>query len=149
MQFFDGAFRFLDGLHLNECKTLGALIVPVTDYLRVLNVPNSVEQLEQVALSRVEGKISDVETGRRNFDWLGFTLVLEPRLALLLVRLLWRTVSTTHTGWSFRAVAVAEKGDEPLPEGFLGGIDARVLMTRLAIAPSAGTASRTPRTSPG
>ena len=87
MQFFDGAFRFLDGLHLNECKTLGALIVPVTEYLRVLNVPDPVEQVEQIAFSRVEGKISDVETGRRNFDWLGFTL--GPRLALLL-RLLQR-----------------------------------------------------------
>ena len=56
--------------------------MPVTNYLGVLNVPNAIEQLEQVAFGRVEGKIPDVETWRRNFDRLWFTL--GPRLPLLL-----------------------------------------------------------------
>ena len=87
MQFFYRTFRFLDGLHRNKRKPLRALVVPVANYLGVLNVPNTVEQLEQVAFGRVEGKIPDVETRRRNFDRLRF--MLGPRLPLLLMLLLW------------------------------------------------------------
>jgi hypothetical protein len=62
--------------------------------------------------------------------------------------LLRRTISAVYTGRLF-VVSVAEEGDEPLPEGFLWGADTRVLMTRLAIAPSAGATTRTAWTSPG
>ena len=86
VQFFHRAFRFFNGLHLNEGKPLGALVVPVTNYLGVLYVSDAVKQVEQVALGSVEGKISDVETWRRNFYWFGPTL--GPRLALLLLLLL-------------------------------------------------------------
>jgi hypothetical protein len=55
MQFLHGAFRFLDGLHLNERKTFRALIVPVTYDLSVLHVPHAVEQFEEIALGGVEG----------------------------------------------------------------------------------------------
>ena len=150
MQFFHGAFCFLDGLHLNKGKPFGTLVVPITYYFGVLHVSDTVEELEQIALGRVERKISDVETWRNNFDRLGFTL--GPWLALLLLLLLLcRTVATAaNTGRCLVAFAIAEEGQEPLPEGgFLWGADARVLMTRRAIAPSAGISSRTARTSPG
>jgi hypothetical protein len=59
--------------------------VAIGDYFSIVHVPNPVEQLEQVALGRVEGKIADVETRRCDFDRLG--LMRRPRLLLLL--LLW------------------------------------------------------------
>lgn len=73
VQFADGAFRFLKCLHLNEGETLGTLIVTIGDNLCVLHLPNAVEELEEVALRRVEGKIAYVETRRCHFDRFGFT----------------------------------------------------------------------------
>ena len=57
VQFLHGAFRFLDGLHLDKCKTFRALIVPIAHDLCVLHVSNAVEQLEEIALGGVEGKL--------------------------------------------------------------------------------------------
>ena len=78
MQFLHSALRFLDGLHLHEGKSLRALVVPVTYDLRVLDVPNAVEQFEQVAFGRVEGQVTDVKTRRSNFD--RFRFARRPRL---------------------------------------------------------------------
>jgi hypothetical protein len=55
MEFLHGAFRFLDGLHLHECKSLRTLVVPITYDLRVLDVPDAVKQFEEIALGGVEG----------------------------------------------------------------------------------------------
>ena len=54
VQFLHGPFGFLDSLHLDKGKAFGALIVPITDYLGVLDVSYTVEQFEQVALSRIK-----------------------------------------------------------------------------------------------
>ena len=54
VQFLHGPFRFLDGLHLNKRKTLRALVVPIAYYLRVLHMPDAIEQLEEIALGGVE-----------------------------------------------------------------------------------------------
>jgi hypothetical protein len=54
VQFLYGAFCFLDRLHLHEGKTFRALVMPVTYDLGVLNMSNTVEQFEEVALSSVE-----------------------------------------------------------------------------------------------
>ena len=92
VQFLHGTLRFLNGLHLNESKALGALIVAIAHDLCVLDVADAVEELEEIALGRVEGQIADVKTRRSNFDrlrltlraWLAFALFLRPRLMLLL-----------------------------------------------------------------
>ena len=86
VQFFHRAFGLINRLHLDEGKTFGSLIMPITNYLGILNMPDAVKQVEQVALGRVEGQISDVETRRRNFDRLGFTL--RPWIASLVLLLL-------------------------------------------------------------
>lgn len=62
MQFLDCAFRFLDRLHLDEGEAFRSLIVLVADYLGVLDVTDPVEEIEQIALGRVEGKIPYVES---------------------------------------------------------------------------------------
>jgi hypothetical protein len=62
VQFLNGPFRFLDGLHLNKRKTLRALVVPVAYYLRILHVPHAVEQFEEIALGGVEGQVAHVMT---------------------------------------------------------------------------------------
>jgi hypothetical protein len=54
VQFLDGAFCFLDRLHLHEGKTFRALVMPVTYDLGVLNMSNTVEQFEEIALGSVE-----------------------------------------------------------------------------------------------
>ena len=54
VQFLNGAFRFLDGLHLHESETFRALVMPVAHNLGVLDMTHTVEQLEEVALRCVE-----------------------------------------------------------------------------------------------
>jgi hypothetical protein len=72
MQFLHSALRFLDGLHLHKRKTFRALVVPIAYDLCVLHVANAVEQVEEIALSGVEGQVANVETRRRDFNpfWL-------------------------------------------------------------------------------
>jgi hypothetical protein len=78
VQFADGALCFLKCLHLNEGETLGTLIVTISNNLCVLNLANAVEQLEKVALRRIEREITYVETRRCHFDRFRF-----PRRAIL------------------------------------------------------------------
>ena len=73
VQFLNGPFRFLEGLHLNKRKTLRTLVVPIADYLRILHVPDAVEQFEEIALSGVEGQVADVKTRRSDFDCFRFS----------------------------------------------------------------------------
>ena len=54
VQFLHRAFRFLDGLHLHKGKPFGALVVPITYNLCVLNMSNAVEQFEEIALGGIE-----------------------------------------------------------------------------------------------
>ena len=72
VQFLYSAFRFLDCLHLHKRKTFRALVVPIAYDLCVLHVANAVEQLEEIALGRVEGQVANVETRGRDFNpfWL-------------------------------------------------------------------------------
>jgi hypothetical protein len=60
VQFFHGAFGFLDGLHLHKCETLRALIVTVAYNFGILDVSDPVEQFEKVALGRVERQVAYV-----------------------------------------------------------------------------------------
>ena len=62
VQFLHGAFCFLNGLHLHKGESLRALVVPITYDLCVLHVPDTIKQLEEIALRRVEGQIADVKT---------------------------------------------------------------------------------------
>src|SRR2546430_17604661 len=79
VQFLYCALRFLDRLHRDEGEAFRALIVAIAHDLCVLDVPDPVEELEEIALGRVEGQIADVKTRRGDFDWLRF--MLRPRLA--------------------------------------------------------------------
>jgi len=54
VQLFYGALRFLDRLHLYESKSFRALVVAITYHLGILDVPDSVEQIEEIALGRFE-----------------------------------------------------------------------------------------------
>lgn len=47
--------RFFDGLHLHEGEPLRALIMFVAHDLGVLDVADAVEEVEQIALRRIEG----------------------------------------------------------------------------------------------
>ena len=87
--------------------------------LGVLHMADPVEQLEEIALSRVEGQIADVKTRRSDFDRLGFAL--RPRLARLLrARLvLMLAVTRWRRGFSLAAVVAGKKCDDALPKCFL------------------------------
>jgi G:T-mismatch repair DNA endonuclease (very short patch repair protein) len=54
MQLGDRSLRFVHGLHLDESETLRALIMLVAHHFRVLHVANTVEEVKQVALRRIE-----------------------------------------------------------------------------------------------
>ena len=54
VQLVHGALRFVDRLHLHESETFGALVVPIAHYFGVLHVTDAVEELEKIALRRVE-----------------------------------------------------------------------------------------------
>jgi hypothetical protein len=54
VQFLDCAFGFLDRLHLNKGETFGTLIVSVTYHFGVLNMPDPVEELEEITFGGVE-----------------------------------------------------------------------------------------------
>ena len=83
------ALGFVDRLHLDKGKAFRTLVMPIADDFRVLDMANAVEQLEEIALARVEGQISDVQTRRSYFDWFRFA-----RRSRLLLR--------TVAGWSRR-----------------------------------------------
>jgi hypothetical protein len=120
VQFLYCTLRFLNGLHLNESKALGALIVAIAHDLCVLDVANAVEELEEIALGRIEGQIADVKTRRSNFDrlrftlraWFAFALFLRPRLMLLLA-------VTRLRRWFPLAAVASKKCDDALPKCFL------------------------------
>src|SRR5262245_19544350 len=107
VQFLHSAFRFLDGLHLDKRKTFRALVVPIAYDLCVLHVPNTVEQVEEIALGGVERQVANVETRRRDFNPLGFAC--RPRWLRAIARLCRR--------FPFLA-AVSEKFGNALPKRF-------------------------------
>jgi hypothetical protein len=72
VQFRYRAPSFLNRLHLNESETFGALIVPITYHFGILDVADTVEELEQIAFGGVERQIADVQTRRADFDRLRF-----------------------------------------------------------------------------
>ena len=139
VQFLYRSFRFFDALHLHKGETLGALVVPVTYDLGVLHVADAIEQVEEIALCRVEGQITDVEPRRSDFD--RFRFACGPRLLL-------RTVARC-SGQLLCAFAVSKKCSEPLPECFLGRFRGLARIARPAIAPLSRTAPRTARASLG
>jgi hypothetical protein len=129
VQFFNRAFRFFDRLHLHKRETFRALIVAIAHHFRVLHVPDAVEKLEQIALSRIERQIADVETLRRDFDRLRLTLRTQFALLLLL------TVTRLRRCFSLAAVA-PKKCDDALPKCFLLRSRYALLLKTPAPAPS-------------
>ena len=110
----------------------------------VLHVPDAIEELEEIALGRVEGQIADVETRRSDFDWLGFTL--RPLLALFAMRLMLMLLLavTRLRRWFSRGSAVpSKKCGDALPKCFLlRGLLAFVLILKpSAPAPSSRPAA--------
>jgi hypothetical protein len=138
VQFLNGPFRFLDGLHLNKRKTLRALVVPVAYYLRVLHVSDAVEQFEEITLSGVEGQVAHVKTRGSDFD--GFRFSWRPR------RL--RTVTRGRCGF-LCVCAVSEKCGHPLPECLFLRFRFLLLTPKaFVVVPAAGPAARTARAPP-
>jgi len=137
VQFLHGAFRFLNGLHLNECKTFRALIMPVTYDLSVLHVPHAVEQFEEIALGGIEGQVADIKTRRCNFDRLRFAR----RSGWL------RTVARCRC--RFFGAAVSKKFYDPLPERFFLSFRFFLSSARAPIAPASGSTARMAGTSAG
>src|SRR6266508_1308280 len=138
VQFLNGPFRFLYGLHLNKRKTFRALVVPVAYYLRILHVPDAVEQFEEVALGGGGGLVTHVKTRRSDFDRFRFSW--RPQ------RL--RTVARDRCGFLFTG-AVSEKCGHPLPECLFLRFRFLLLTTEaFVVVPAAGPAARTARASP-
>jgi len=137
VQFLYRASRFVDGLHLHKGKPFRALVVAITHDFRVLDVPDSVEQFEKIALGCVEGQVANVQTWRSDFDPFRFTC-RSGRLS---------AVAGSGDG-GFRR-AVAKKCGDPLPECLFLRFRFSPLMTRVPIAPASRTAARTMRASPG
>jgi hypothetical protein len=73
MQFLYRAFRFIDRLHGDDGEPFRALVVAIAHDLGVLHVTDTVKQLEEIALRRVERQIADVQTRRSDFDRFYFT----------------------------------------------------------------------------
>ena len=61
VQFSDRAFRFVDGLHLDESEPLRFLRMLVGNDLYVLDRPDAGEELEEVALCRLKRQVSYVD----------------------------------------------------------------------------------------
>src|SRR5262249_48872184 len=135
VQLCHGALRFLDGLHLYERKSFRALVVTVTYHLGILNVANSVEQFEEIALGRFERQIANVQT--RGSDFNPFRFARRSR----------RLSAVARSCWGFRS-PISEKCGNPLPECFFRWFRFYTL-TRLSIAFASGTAVGTVRASPG
>src|SRR4051794_6293287 len=88
VQFIHGTLRFIHRVHLDEGESLRALVVTIGDDLGVLDRADAVEELEQVALRRVERQVPDVEPGRRYFDRFRFTRRPRARLGTIRAGLL-------------------------------------------------------------
>jgi hypothetical protein len=107
VQFVHSALGFLDGLHLNKRKAFRALVVPIAYDLCVLDVSNTVEQVEEIALGGVERQVANVETRRRDFN--PFWLACRPGWL--------RAIAGLGRRFLFLA-AVSEKFGNLLPERF-------------------------------
>ena len=64
-------FGLIHGLHLHKGETLRTHVVAIHDDLDVLNRTNPIEEIEQVALSGVEGQVAYVEARGCDFHYLG------------------------------------------------------------------------------
>jgi len=104
VKFRDCTFGFFDRVHLHESEPFGTLIMFIADNLGVLNLTDAVEELEQIALRRIEREIAHVETRGSNFNALWFTR--NPR-GLLPLRL--RPIASRCLS---RAFPVAKKSDD-------------------------------------
>ncbi len=119
VQFLYRALGFFDRLHRDEGETFRTLVVAIAYDLGVLNVADAIEELEKVALGRIERQIAYVKTRRSHFD--RFRLALRPwfaRLLLLRLMLLLLTVTRLRSRLSLAAVA-SKKCDDALPKCFL------------------------------
>src|SRR4051812_47799206 len=87
VQFLHRALRLIDRVHLDEGKSFRPLVVAISDHLGVLDRADAVEELEQIALGRVERQVSDVKSGRRYFDRFRFTRRPRARLGAIRTRL--------------------------------------------------------------
>ena len=68
VQFLHGTFGLIDRQHLHEGEAFRTLVVLVRYYLCILHRADAIEELEKVALRRVEGQVPDVKPGRRDFN---------------------------------------------------------------------------------
>src|SRR5260370_10271784 len=105
---------------------------------------DAVEELEQIALGRVEGQIADVKTRRSDFDCFRF-----PRRPRLLLRALMLLLAVARLcGWSSCVAAISKKCDDALPECFLFWSWRALILETPATAPSSRPTAPVPLASP-
>src|SRR2546423_8128784 len=145
VQFLHGTLRFVDGIHLDEGEPLRTLVVTIRDDLGVLDRADTVEELEQVALRRVERQVPDVKPGRRHFDRFRFTRRPRRGLRTIPPRLLALALHRSRRRFS----APGEKVHDSLEQRFFyRSARGRVLVAGAIVAPSAGAAAWTPAVPP-
>jgi hypothetical protein len=69
----DRTLGLFHGRKLDEAESLGTLGLAIANNLDVLDGANTAEEFQQVAFTRVEGEVANVDAGRRYFDTLGLT----------------------------------------------------------------------------
>src|SRR5450755_2575397 len=142
VQFLHGAFRLVDREHLDEGEAFRTLVVFVRYHLGVLHRTDAVEEIEEIALRRIERQIPDIKPGRTDFDRFRFARRTR-RLETVVARCL--------RNWSGRwsRFSTGEERRDFLPERFLRRRPRwRALVARAIVAPSAGAAARAPAISP-
>jgi hypothetical protein len=60
VEFGYGAFCLVDCVHRHECEALRVLRVPMAYDFRVVDLADAVEEVEQIALGRIEREVADV-----------------------------------------------------------------------------------------
>jgi hypothetical protein len=64
----DGALGLIDGGELDETEPLGTMGLAVADDLDVLDGTDAPEEIEQIALGRIEGEVADIDAGSGHLD---------------------------------------------------------------------------------
>src|SRR5438132_12776730 len=109
----------------------------IAHHFGVLHMADAVEEVEEIALGRVEGQIADVKTWRSDLDRLRFTLRTRLALALrLLLLLLLLAVTRLQRWFPLAAVVACKKCDDALPKCFLLRSRCALILKTSAPAPS-------------
>ena len=131
VQLGDGALGFVHGLHLHKGETFRFLGVLVGNDFNRLDDADSIEELEEITLRRIEGQIANVDAGRGDFyqlrrtktagafvaGTLGTSRAVIPLRTFLALRL--NPGAAIRLRGSLGGWLASKDGEHFLPEGFL------------------------------